>query len=178
MIKKMTETIFQKHIAAFESEAKMLLRFQLASNRIFNLDDTNKISRSDFVDRIISLKAIENDILIRICKFDDKRKNTHSFHNALKTIDKKYPNRKKLIREINMFSALINEIKQKRRHEQLAHLSFGQIDNQYHPKYNFIETIKLIIEIIDIMSQKRINYLWKDGSYEKLDLRNEILYNK
>ena len=173
----MLESILQKHVLAFRSEAMMLLRFQLASNRIFNLDDINRISRSDYVDRIISLKAIENDILIRICKFDDKRNNTHSFHNALKTIDKKFSNRKNLISQINKFSALINEIKQKRRHEQLAHLSFGQIDNQYYPEYNFIETINLIIEIIDIMNQKRFNYLWKDGSYEKFDLRNEILNN-
>jgi prepilin-type processing-associated H-X9-DG protein len=163
------------HIEAFRTEALMLLRFQFAFDRIFQFQDMKNISRSDFVDRLIALKAIENDILIRICKFDDNTKGVHSFNKAIKEVSNSHPRILELNCKIKQFRQLIEEVKLNRRHLQLAHLKIGAEDNEYQLRFDFKPALKLIIEIIDLMSQNKANYLWSDGHYEEFNLRKEVL---
>ena len=162
----------KEHIDAFRTEALMILRFQLAFDRIKEFKKFKTQSRSEFSDQLISLKTIENDLVMRICKFDDKGRNTHCFKNLDLSICE---NNKKIKDEISKFSDLIQNIKQDRRHNQLAHLKKGSEDNQYEPKYNLKPAIRLIIEIIDLVNITPINYEWSDGSYEKYDLKKEVL---
>lgn len=173
----MKRTTLSNHIEAFKTEALMLLRFQLAFNRIRNFKDFKNISRSDYVDKLISLKSIENDLLIRICKFDDMRKGVHSFKRAELEISKNHSNRTELLESIKKFSGLVSKIKNERRHKQLAHLKIGIEDNEYEIRFDFVPVIHLIVKIIDLMNLSEINYEWSDGKYEKFDLRKEILNN-
>jgi hypothetical protein len=172
----MKRTTLTKHIEAFKTEALMLLRFQLAYNRIRNFNDFKNISRSDYVDKLISLKSIENDILFRICKFDDIQKDgLHSFLSAKREIKANHPNRNEIFEKIEHFKKSISQVKENRRHVQLAHLKIGEEDNQYELRYDFSLIIQIIIEIIDLMNITEINYIWKDGKSEKFDLKEEIL---
>ncbi len=171
----MKRTTLANHINAFRTEAMMLLRFQFAFNRISKFDDFNKISRSDFVDRLISLKAIENDLLIRVCKFDDDTKGVHSFTKALKEVPATHPNKPEIEKRIKQFSKLIDKVKKQRRHTQLAHLKIGVEDNDYDVRYDFTTAIKSIVDIIDLMNKTNVSYLWSDGSQEKFDLRHRVL---
>src|SRR5260221_1541913 len=170
----MKRTAIANHIDAFRTEAEMLLRFQLAFKRISKFEDMSQMSRSDFVDRLIALKAIENDILIRVCKFDDGTKGVHSFPNSLNEIVDTHLNKDVIRKKIEQFSHLISKVKLERRHTQLAHLKIGVEDNDYDVRYDFTPAIKLIIEIIDLMNIDKVNYKWSDGQYEKFDLRHEI----
>jgi hypothetical protein len=170
----MKRTSLKNHIEAFKSEAGMLLRFQLAIKRISKFEDRNQISRSDLVDRLIALKALENDILIRICKLDDTTKGVHSFPKALNEIDDSHPNKDLIFKNVKLFSQLISKVKSERRHTQLAHLKIGVEDNDYEIRYDFSPVIKLIVDLIDLMSTDSIKYKWSDGQYEKFDLRHEI----
>lgn len=154
----------------------MLLRFQLAFNRIIRFENfSSKMSRSDYVDQRISLKTIENDLLIRICKFDDDRKGVHSFKKAIAEIPNTHPHKIEINEKTKLFSKMIAGAKQKRRNEKLAHLKIGLEDNEYEIRYNLIPTIKLMIDIIDLMFEKKVSYQWSDGQYEKFDLRKEVL---
>lgn len=171
----MKRTTLSNHIDALKSESLMLLRFQLASNRISKFNDFNDITRSEFVDRFIALKAIENDMAVRICKFDDDTKGVHSFKKAVAEITSEHPNKNEIEQKVKQFSSFIGDVKQKRRNEKLAHLKIGSRDNQYDPQYNFTPAIKLILEIIDLMADNKILYTWSDGQYEQFDLRKEIL---
>jgi hypothetical protein len=171
----MKRTTLAKHIEAFKTESLMLLRFQFAFNRILKFDNMQNISRSDFVDSLISLKAIENDLVIRACKFDDDTKGVHSFKKAIFEIPITHPNKTEIEKKVKQFSQLITKIKKERRHTQLAHLKIGTEDNEYQIRYNLTPVIKLIVDIIDLMSNAKINYNWSDGRYEKFDLRYEIL---
>lgn len=152
----------------------MLLRFQLAFNRISKFHDIKQISRSDFVDRLIALKALENDMLIRICKFDDGTKGVHSFPKARIEIPDSHINKNAIYAAIEQFSRLISNVKHERRHTQLAHLRIGIEDNEYDARYDFTPAIKIIVDIIDLMNIDRISYKWKDGQHEQFDLRHEI----
>ncbi len=153
----------------------MLLRFQLAFNRILRFENLSQISRSDYVDQRLSLKAIENDLLIRICKFDDNRKGVYSFKKAIYEIQNTNPHKYEIDEKIKLFSRSIAKAKQERRNEQLAHLKIGVEDNDYEIRYNLTPIIKLIIDIIDLMFGKKVCYKWSDGRYEKFDLRKEVL---
>jgi len=141
----MKRTTFTNHINALKSEVLMLLRFQLASNRILEFEDINRINRSSFIDKIIAAKAIENDMLIRLCKFDDNTKGVHSFPKALSEIPLNHPNKKEIKEYCKIFSKMIDEIKKERRHTQLAHLKIGEKDNDYEPRYNFTPIIELYL---------------------------------
>ncbi len=171
----MKRTTLSNHINALITEAEMILRFQLALNRIMKFDDLNSISRSNFIDRLISLKAIENDLVIRICKFDDTTRGVHSFKKALNEIPTTHLNKSEITKKISEFSQLISKLKNERRHNRLAHLKIGVEDNDYQLRYNLIPAIKLIVHIIDLMKNTKIQYNWKDGKYEEFDLRKEIL---
>ncbi len=172
---KNSNTKLEKHIEAFKTEALMMLRIQLAFDRISRLNDLKNISRSDFVDRLISLKTIENDLTIRICKFDDTTKGVHSFPKAKSELAPDHPYKSAITEKILEFSELISQLKKVRRNTKLAHLQVGSEDNEYEVKYNFTPAIKLIVQIIDLMSCARINYKWSDGQHEKFDLRHDVL---
>ena len=75
------------------------------------MEDINNISRSNLVDKLISLKSIENDLSIRICKFDDDTKGVHSFNKAINEVSDQHPNKKELIKKIAEFSQLIKDVK-------------------------------------------------------------------
>lgn len=168
-------TTLTKHIEAFISETLMLLRFFIAFKRIIKFENFNKISRTEYVDILISLKAMENDMLLRICKFDDKTRGVHSFHKAETEIANSHPNKDVILEKIKTFSLLIKKLKEQRRHQELAHLKIGESDNEYAVKYNLLPAIKLIAEIVDLMAGEQIPYAWSDGSYEKYSLRKEVL---
>lgn len=165
------------HVDAFCIEAQMLLRFQLAFNRLAKLNFINSISRSELVDILIALKTIENDLVIRVCKFDDKRKDTHNFSVALRLVKDSHPYKSELRKKIRDFQFHINELKTKRRHEQLAHLKKGKKDDDFEPRYNLKPAIKMILEIIDLMAIQKQNYYWKDGSFEKYNLK-EVVFSE
>ncbi|WP_452226810.1 hypothetical protein [Lacinutrix cladophorae] len=171
----MKRTSLTNHISAFKGEMLMILRFQLAYDRIFKFNDLHKISRSDFVDRLIALKTIENDLLVRICKFDDDTKGVHSFNKAILELNSTHQNQKEIIEKIKVFHKSITPLKRNRRHTKIAHLKIGEEDGDYEVKYDFVPIIKLMIKIIDLMNNKEVGYKWKDGRYEKFDLRTEIL---
>lgn len=173
----MKRTTLTNHINAFRSEMLMILRFQLAFNRIIKSIDFTKISRSNFVDQLIALKTIENDLLIRICKFDDNTKGVHSFPKAMLELNSNHPNKEKIIKEVEIFKKYVTPLKRNRRHTKLAHLKIGEIDDDYEARFNFTHIIEIMVSIIDLMIESRINYTWNDGKYEKFDLRDEIFIN-
>jgi len=170
-----TVATLSDHVNAFKNESEMLLRYYLAWKRLQIFEDLNSISRTQMVDRIISIKCIENDLIIRISKLDDKDKKVHSFQRAILLListDDKINASKKLEEFVNQ----IKEIKQKRRHEILAHLKVGNIDT-YEPYFDLLPAIKTIIELTDLIAGNKINYNYSDGSFEKYELRKELLGN-
>jgi hypothetical protein len=170
MIKNSLESI----VKSLSSEIQMLLRFQLAYDRIILFKDLENITRSDFVDRLIALKAIENDILIRICKFDDINKDSVSFRK-IEPLILEHKSKDIIIKNFEIFKSKIHELKKIRRNKQLAHLDYGYEDNDYQIKYDFRSILELLVKTVDIISEKEQIYIWKDGSNEKFNLVEEVL---
>jgi hypothetical protein len=172
----MENNSLQSLIGTIASEIQMLLRFQLAYDRIFKFPDLKAISRSDFVDQIIALKAIENDMLIRICKLDDNSKDKRTIGlNKIKLLVDDHPSSDRIIKLINEFSNSIHQLKTIRRNKQVAHLDVGHVDNDYEPRYDFRSVLNHLVETLDLISQQERKYIWKDGSFEVFDLIEEVL---
>jgi hypothetical protein len=123
----------------------------------------------------VALKAIENDLLIRVCKFDDETHGVHSFPKAAREIGESHVNKLSIHKKVKQFSTLISKVKKERRHTKLAHLKIGVEDNDYDIRYDFTPAIKSIVELIDLLNVEKVNYKWSDGQYEKFDLRHEVL---
>ncbi|HEY0769674.1 MAG TPA: hypothetical protein VGD31_05020 [Sphingobacteriaceae bacterium] len=168
-------TTFSQHITALKKEVQMLLRFYLALKRIVKFDNFHEISRSYYVDLLVACKAIENDILIRITKFNDTDKGVHSFHALVNEMSLSHPNYQSIIDKVTKFATLLRPFELTRRHTELAHLKIGEQDNELMVQYDFRIMIVLIAEIVDLAAQTKLPYLWSDGRYEKFDLRKEIL---
>lgn len=170
-------TTFSNHLTALHKELVIILRFQAAYDRFFLFKDLDKISRIEFVDRSIMLKAIENDTLFRICKFNDPDDGLHSLKNLLKEMPVEHSNRAKVIKYIDAFEKGIQELTRKRRNTPLAHLKIGDEDMEITPTWNLKPAIKALIDILDLANEVELNYQWQDGSQEKYNLRDTFLNN-
>jgi len=164
-----------EHINAFRKEVQLLLRFYIAAKRILKFDNYHKIGRTYYVDLLVACKGIENDLVVRICKFEDTSKGVHSFPKALLTIPKVHPHYERIKIQIAEFGEFIKEIRDVRRHTELAHLKVNSQDNELGVKYDLLPAIKKIAEIVDLMNNNTIPYLWSDGRYEKYSLRKLLL---
>jgi hypothetical protein len=164
------------HVKAFKDECLMLLRHYLAWKRLLQFEDIKTMSRTQMADIIISIKCIENDLIIRISKLDDKDKRVHSFQRAILLISNSV-DKKNVSKKFEAFVSQIRGIKQKKRNEILAHLKIGNEDS-YEPSLDLLPAIKTIIEITDLIAGNKINYNWSDGSFEKYDLRKELFQEK
>jgi hypothetical protein len=167
-------TTLTSHIKAFKNEVLLLLRYYMAWDRIIKFDDIHRISRTEWADKMISLKCIENDLVVRISKFDDADAGVHSFPRALLELRASHPHNAEIINKIKEFQALIKDFKQKRRHETLAHLKIDSRDN-LKPMFDLLPSIKIIVEIVDLLDKKETGYYWSDGQFEKYNLRKELL---
>ena len=120
-------------IEIFQSEILMILRFQIAYNRISKFENLSKIGRTEFVDLLISLKAIENDLLLRLCKLNDNTKGVFSFKKV--KLDTSHKNYKEIVELMSSYDNHIKETLIDRRNNQLAHL--GEEDNIYDLTFDY-----------------------------------------
>lgn len=167
-----------EHIKAFKKEIMLMLRFYISCKRILKFKNYHNISRTYYVDLLVACKAIENDLVVRICKFDDTSKGVYSFQKALVEIPKKHQHYMLIGDKVKEFSSFIKVIKDGRRHTELAHLKIGEQDNELHVRYDLLLPIQKIAEIVDLMNEIPIPYNWSDGRYEKYDLRKLLLESK
>jgi hypothetical protein len=124
------------HISALRNEALMLLRYYIAFKRIVKFENFDNITRTEFVDQLVALKAIENDMVVRISKLDDRRKDVHSLPRALLALPSTHPHKLLIKNKVIAFSTLIRGIKTHRRHDQLAHLKLGEVDKEFKLQYD------------------------------------------
>jgi hypothetical protein len=172
------KTSLSHHIKALRNETKMLLRYYIAEKRILKFEYFNHIGRTDYVDLLVASKAIENDLIMRISKFDDRTRGVHSFHKAEAMIPDNHVDKKIISEKIREFSKFISGLRDERRHEKLAHLKIGKVDNEFDVRYDLAPAIRMIADIVDLMNGGQVEYLWSDGSMEKYDLRKIVLESK
>ncbi len=109
---------------------------------ILKFENFHEISRTYYVDLIVACKAIENDLVIRICVFVDTSKGVHSFQKAIIALPKSHEHYKAIVQKVEEFNLFIKQIKKERRHKELAHLKVGSQDNELDVTIDLLPAIK------------------------------------
>ncbi len=120
-----------------------------------------------------TLRVLENDLIIRLCRLDDEGRSKHSLREALNSIRNKMPqNEASLItKKIKEYRQLINPLKTKARNYFLAHL-IKDATPPMDSKGGLEEPIKEVIEIVDLITGELQKYTLSVGSQElPIDLK-------
>lgn len=139
--------------------------------------DPNAGTRLDLHMAMIQLRAIENDIVVRVCRFDDERANQVSLRYVLKTVragmeDGKL---KAIDRRLKGFRQTINPIKAGKRNRHIGHLAAGV--TQPHDSLALTNPTAVVawcwepVRIVDLLAQARCEYTLESTRGELLDLR-------
>ncbi|WP_128098770.1 hypothetical protein [Paracidovorax avenae] len=124
----------------------------------------------------VSLRALENDIILRLCRLDDDEKTNHSLREAMRSVRNGMPATltSSLDKRIKEYRQLINPLKTKARNHFLAHMS-KVAEVSYDPKGGLEEPIEAVINIVDAITGAPQEYFLSVGSQErKLNLREEL----
>src|SRR5439155_2669077 len=99
---------------------------------------------------LIQLRAMENDIILRICRLDDDDKKTHSLREAMRSVRSNFTDSeaKAIDQMLKDYRLLINPLKTKARNYYLAHLN-KQAQAPLDPQGGFEQCISTMIKIVD-----------------------------
>lgn len=139
-----------------------------------------KTSRKFIAEELISLRYLENGIILHLTKLDDT-KAEFSFQSLLKKINKLSTDQKKIESQAKMIKGYrreVNFLKNKHRNKRIAHLN----SLEYPEMDEFIDFEKLLKPLIiraneigDFLFDKKLKYKFKLGSLEGyLDYRESL----
>jgi AAA15 family ATPase/GTPase len=143
------------------------------------MENLQQMSRQEFVDKLILHNTLNNDLVVRLNKFVDKSKGSHSLFQAIKELEKTpraklNPKLKEIEQELSEFVKNEFQKVKNKRDKALAHLEKGTKLVWDEPTVIY-DSVKKLLGIMDNLSTKKINYHWKYGSHEgKIDLRQKL----
>lgn len=128
----------------------------------------------DGYEQSLTVHLLHNDIVLRLCKLDDKRKDTWNYQQVLKIIPSGHfdpATLKELKSKIDEYVKSIDSIRSEQRHGFIAHLpkrKTGKIS-----EYDFKKSIGLAVAISDLFLGERNQFLlsWTNPP---IDLRKEL----
>lgn len=141
-----------------------------------NRYNVNSGTRFDLHRWWVSLRTLENDIILRLCRLDDDDKNNHSLREAMRSVRSGMPAdlSSSLDRRLNEYRRLINPLKTKARNYFLAHMSKAAAV-PYDPQGGLEKPIEAVVNIVDSIAGVPQKYFLSVGSQEeKLNLREEL----
>jgi len=121
----------------------------------------------------VYIRALEHDLVLRLCRLDEDDRTKHSLREVLKsartTIGEANAHRAdKLLKQ---YRQAINPLKVKRRNYYLAHLAKGA-EEQLDPQGGIGPQVQLAVEILDVLSGSRVGYSLRASSTDAvIDLR-------
>jgi hypothetical protein len=124
----------------------------------------------------MQLRAMENDIILRICRLDDDDRTKHSFREAMRSVRSNFTDSetKAVGQMLKDYRALINPWKTKARNYWLAHLS-KQAEAPWDPQGGFERPISTIVNIVDSISREKQIYTLRVASdMPELNLRQAL----
>jgi AbiU2 len=125
---------------------------------------------------LMQLRAMENDIILRICRLDDDDNTTHSFREALRSVRSNFTDSeaKAVDQMLKDYRTLINPWKTKARNYYLAHLS-KEAEAPWDPQGGFEQSISTIVNIVDSISREKQVYTLRVASdVPELNLRQAL----
>ena len=161
---------------AVRSECLNLLVAHYVYRKTFEEMKLGEADRFELLRWIVTLRILENDLILRLCRLDDDEKTNHSFREAVRSLEKTIPQTEvqELHARLKTFRQSINPIKTKARNFFVAHLS-KSADVPFLPEGGLGSLVLEAVAIVDALAGSAVQYSFSVGSQEKpLDLRLEL----
>ena len=162
---------------AIQDDCLHLLMTAASFRHLGETFDPNAGTRLDLHMASIQLRAIENDIIIRVCRFDDEHKTQVSLRlvaNALRA-GKRDVDFKAIDARLKRFRQTINPLKTQRRNQHVGHLAKGV--KQPHDAVGLTSPALVLawcwepVRIVDLMAQATCAYGLVPTRGQRVDLR-------
>jgi AbiU2 len=163
-------------LEAVQLECLNLLIMYHAYRETISRYDAGQGTRWDFYFRVMQLRAMENDIILRICRLDDDDRTTHSFREAMRSVRSNFTDSqaKAVDQMLKDYRALINPLKTKARNYWLAHLN-KEAEAPWDPQGGLKQPISTIVNIVDSISREKPAYTLRVASdIPELNLRQAL----
>ena len=116
---------------------------------------------------VITMRVMENDMILRLCRLDDEDRRNHSFREALKAVRGLVPDgeAKVLDKRLRTYRANINPLKNKARNWCIAHLQKG-VEESLTPQFQLLRIIVEAVRIADGVAGERVEYTFQPSKHD------------
>lgn len=165
-------------LEAIQDDCLHLLMTAACFRHLSETFNPNRGSRLDLHMAMIQLRAIENDIIVRICRFDDEGPNQVSLRYAAKAAraaGMRDADMKAIDARVKKFRQTINPLKTRQRNQHVGHLAVGV--TQPHDAAGLTSPGSVLawcrepVRIVDLLAQTRCTYGLESNRGQQLDLR-------
>ncbi|GAA2748311.1 hypothetical protein GCM10009868_40820 [Terrabacter aerolatus] len=165
-------------LEAIQDDCLHLLMTTASFRHFSETFDPNRGSRLDLHMAMIQLRAIENDIVVRICRFDDEGPNQVSLRYAAKAARAaglRDADIKVIDARVKKFRQTINPLKTRLRNQHVGHLAAGV--TQPHDALGLMSPESVLawcwepVRIVDLLAQTSCAYGLEPTRGQQLDLR-------
>lgn len=163
---------------AIQDDCLHLLMTAASVRHLSETFDLNAGTRLDLHMASVQMRAIENDIIVRVCRFDDEHMNQMSLRHAAKVVRAtgiRDADIKVIDARIKSFRQTINPLKTQRRNEHVGHLAIGV--TQPHDALGLTSPESVLawcwepVRIVDLLAQATCAYGMVPTRGQRLDLR-------
>lgn len=179
---KVNSLVFMSNTTPLEAIKDDCLHLLMTAASFRHFSDTFDPSggtRLDLHMAMIQLRAIENDIIVRVCRFDDERGNQVSLRYALKAAraaaSLSDTEIKAIDARVKKFRQIINPLKTQLRNLHVGHLAVGV--TQPHDAIGLTSPTTVLtwcwepVRIVDLLAQASCSYGLVPTRGQHLDLR-------
>lgn len=116
---------------------------------------------------IFTMRVMENDIVLRLCRLDDEDKTKHCLREALKAVRNVIPDSeaKNLDKRIKTYRAIINPLKTQARNWCIAHLAKGA-EESLTPRFQLLPVIVEVVGITDAIAAEQLEYTFHPSAHD------------
>ncbi|MEO7298344.1 MAG: hypothetical protein ABI042_07185 [Verrucomicrobiota bacterium] len=132
-----------------------------------NFPDPQKTGREALYRWIFTMRVLENDMILRLCRLDDDDKSKHCLREALKAVRLLMPDAeaKNLDKHLKAYRASINPLKIQARNWCIAHLAKGA-EESLTPQFQLLDVIIEAVGIADAIAAEEIEYTFRPSKHD------------
>jgi hypothetical protein len=128
---------------------------------------------------VLLLESASRDIVTRLTALDDEGKGSRSFQSAFAAMKREGLDRRRtaaLDKDVKAFRQSLNDLKVKHRNAYIAHVKeLAQVTPRVLDEpVEFADCASRAVNLLDAMVGRTVTYVFKIGSTNQLDLRQEL----
>lgn len=152
---------------------RLFLSAYAYQNKLENFENRIKDKSREFVlEEVTSLRLISNQLILQICRLDDRGSGKWTFHELKKEIFSKpgdESHKKAINKKLKQFRSDINDLKVKHRNKYIAHRYSDDYPEMFEIpdlRSDFLPVIEDAVHIFEMLWGDEVSFGFKLGSLE------------